>query len=231
MAERASMPSDEPPASMRVAVVARRPSLRAGLRELLLRGGVEVVLELDPDPRAGEQTDAPTLDDVDALVVELADLDGLAGGEAPGWLATALGELPALLLVEAPGQPLPPLLDAGADEAPPRGWLPADAAAAEVAAAVAALVAGLDVVAPSLARAAGTARPAPAGREPADLTARELQVLELVALGLPNKAVAQRLGISEHTVKFHVGSLLSKLDAGSRTEAVTAAVRGGLLAL
>jgi DNA-binding CsgD family transcriptional regulator len=225
------MPSDEPPAAMRVAVVARRPSLRAGLGELLLRGGVEVVLELDPDPPAGEQTGAPTLEDIDALVVELADLDGLASGEVPGWLATALGELPALLLVEAPGQPLPPVLAVGADEAPPRGWLSADAAAAEVAAAVAALVAGLDVVAPSLARAAGTARPAPAGREPADLTARELQVLELVALGLPNKAVAQRLGISEHTVKFHVGSLLSKLDAGSRTEAVTAAVRGGLLAL
>lgn len=232
MAERTSERSDERTTAARVAVVARRPSLRAGLRELLARGGVEVALELDPGASGGDEA-APALDAVDALVVELAGLEGLARDAAPGWLAAALAELPALLLVDAPGQPLPPVLGALAesDAAPPRGWLPADAAAAELAAAVAALAAGLDVVDPSLARAAGTARPAPVAPEAADLTARELDVLELVALGLPNKAVAQRLGISEHTVKFHVGSLLSKLDAGSRTEAVTAAVRGGLLAL
>jgi DNA-binding NarL/FixJ family response regulator len=63
------------------------------------------------------------------------------------------------------------------------------------------------------------------------LTERELEVLPLLALGLPNKAVAQRLGISEHTVKFHVGAILSKLGAASRTEAVMIAARRGLLPL
>lgn len=63
------------------------------------------------------------------------------------------------------------------------------------------------------------------------LTDRERQVLELVASGLPNKAIARELGISEHTVKFHVGSLLGKLGAGSRTEAVTLATRRGLLTI
>ena len=62
-----------------------------------------------------------------------------------------------------------------------------------------------------------------------ELTARERQVLVLVADGLPNKAIARELGISEHTVKFHVGSLLGKLGAGSRTEAVTLATRRGIL--
>ena len=63
------------------------------------------------------------------------------------------------------------------------------------------------------------------------LTEREQEVLRLVALGLPNKGIALDLGISEHTVKFHVGSILGKLDAGSRTEAVMTAARRGLLAL
>jgi two-component system, NarL family, nitrate/nitrite response regulator NarL len=54
-------------------------------------------------------------------------------------------------------------------------------------------------------------------------------VLALVAEGYPNKAIARELGISEHTAKFHVGSLLGKLGAGSRTEAVTLATRRGIL--
>ena len=64
-----------------------------------------------------------------------------------------------------------------------------------------------------------------------DLTPRELEVLALVADGLPNKAIAGRLGISEHTVKFHLNAILSKLGAQSRTEAVTRAMRMGLITL
>ena len=66
---------------------------------------------------------------------------------------------------------------------------------------------------------------------PEPLTARELQVLQLVAQGLPNKGIARRLGISENTAKFHVASLCGKLGASSRTEAVTIAARRGLILL
>src|SRR5262245_57021091 len=63
------------------------------------------------------------------------------------------------------------------------------------------------------------------------LTAREIEVLELLAEGLPNKAIAARLGISDQTVKFHVSSITGKLGAATRTEAVRKAVRRGVLTL
>ena len=75
--------------------------------------------------------------------------------------------------------------------------------------------------------ARGTPQPAPAGV----LTPRELEVLHLVAEGLPNKSIALRLGISDHTVKFHVNSIFGKLGAQSRTEAVIQATRLGLIHL
>jgi DNA-binding NarL/FixJ family response regulator len=115
-------------------------------------------------------------------------------------------------------------------------YLPPEADAASLAAAVRGVALGLTVVDPALIVAAGvhihSRSPAdvtvPAG-EP--LTTREREVLELVAAGLPNKTIARELGISEHTAKFHVGSLLAKLGAASRTEAVTIATRRGLLAV
>jgi DNA-binding NarL/FixJ family response regulator len=66
-------------------------------------------------------------------------------------------------------------------------------------------------------------------REP--LTRREIEVLELLAEGLPNKAIASRLGISDQTVKFHVSSIYGKLGAANRTAAVRRAVRRGLITL
>ena len=63
------------------------------------------------------------------------------------------------------------------------------------------------------------------------LTAREVQVLELLAEGLPNKAIAARLGISDQTVKFHVAAISGKLGAANRTDAVRRAVRRGLITL
>lgn len=63
------------------------------------------------------------------------------------------------------------------------------------------------------------------------LTAREIVVLRLMALGLGNKEIASRLDISEHTAKFHVSSILAKLGAASRTEAVTIAMTRGLVAI
>ncbi len=67
--------------------------------------------------------------------------------------------------------------------------------------------------------------------EPASLTERENQVLQLRARGLPNTQIAARLGISEHTVKFHVSSIYAKLGAANRTEAVRSGVLRGLISL
>jgi len=67
--------------------------------------------------------------------------------------------------------------------------------------------------------------------EETTLTAREMEVLKLLASGLPNKTIAARLKISSHTAKFHVASILAKLGAASRTEAVAVGMRRGLLAL
>lgn len=98
---------------------------------------------------------------------------------------------------------------------------------------LAALVAvrhGLRVIDPVLARpsvAVRTLQPDGIDR----LTTRELEVLDLVADGLSNKRVAARLEISEHTAKFHVNSILAKLGASSRTEAVVIAARRGFLIL
>jgi DNA-binding NarL/FixJ family response regulator len=64
-----------------------------------------------------------------------------------------------------------------------------------------------------------------------ELTERELEVLEQLASGLSNKRIARALGISEHTAKFHVNGILAKLGASSRTEAVVAAARRGLVTL
>jgi DNA-binding CsgD family transcriptional regulator len=65
----------------------------------------------------------------------------------------------------------------------------------------------------------------------ADLTQRETEVLRLMAQGLGNKGIAAALGISAHTAKYHVASVLAKLDAHTRTEAVTRGLREGLLPL
>jgi DNA-binding CsgD family transcriptional regulator len=72
---------------------------------------------------------------------------------------------------------------------------------------------------------------APATDADTALTRRELEVLALMAEGASNKAIARRLGISVHTAKFHVGSLLDKLDATGRTDAVAQAVRQGVIHL
>jgi DNA-binding NarL/FixJ family response regulator len=95
---------------------------------------------------------------------------------------------------------------------------------------VAATAAGLLVVHPD-ALSTPTAASTPTLGQPGTLTARELEILEMMAEGLSNRAIAARLKISRHTVKFHVGAILTRLGARSRAEAVTVGVRQGLLAL
>ena len=102
-------------------------------------------------------------------------------------------------------------------------------ALAGAAVAAVALSHGLQVTDPALAGVSAAATPEPGSASL--LTPREQDVLKLLAEGLPNKGVASRLEVSEHTVKFHVNSIMGKLNAQSRTEAVTLATRLGLLPL
>jgi DNA-binding NarL/FixJ family response regulator len=171
--------------------------------------------------------------------VEVLSDDALARGDAPDVIllesgaAELLDELiddhwprSALLFVgEPPNDAL-----ASADRV--IGAVSAGIEPARLSAAVQAMAAGLAVLDPDLDAALPLhAQPADRDEQPDILTPRERQVLELVARGYPNKSIAYELGISEHTAKFHVGSLLTKLNAASRAEVVTNATRRGLLSV
>ncbi|HTA70519.1 MAG TPA: response regulator transcription factor, partial [Bryobacteraceae bacterium] len=110
-----------------------------------------------------------------------------------------------------------------------RAVLPRHSNASQILAAIEAAAAGLVVLQPGDLDGL-LVNPQPARlREP--LTPREVEVLGMLAEGQSNKSIAHRLGISEHTVKFHVTSIMGKLNAGSRTEAVTQGIRQGLIML
>ena len=112
--------------------------------------------------------------------------------------------------------------------------LPLEATASEIGGAVQAAAAGLFVIHPVVIESLSDLRPVvPPGGETSQpsLTPREVEVLNLMAQGLGNKEIAWRLGISEHTVKFHIGSIFNKLDVSGRTEAVTVGIRTGLIML
>ena len=209
--------------SLRVLVVAGYPAVRAGLRTLLAQdGGIDPVepTALGPDPLGAGDLD---------LAAIVADLSGM-----PETAADELNEtyvnVPLVLLGADPATDGPGL---GAE---PVAYLAPDADGPSLAAAVRSVAAGLTVLDPAFIGAAGIhahARSQPVATtvsgEP--LTARERQVLELVAAGLPNKAIARELGISEHTAKFHVTAVLTKLGAQSRADAVIRAARRGMVAL
>jgi DNA-binding NarL/FixJ family response regulator len=116
---------------------------------------------------------------------------------------------------------------------PLRGWalVTRDAAPAELRAATAAAAQGFTVVPSALLVAGSPARERGLGASPESLTPREGEVLDLLAQGLTNRQIAERLGISEHTAKFHVAAVSAKLGAVSRTDAVTRGVRRGLVTL
>jgi DNA-binding NarL/FixJ family response regulator len=116
-----------------------------------------------------------------------------------------------------------------------RAILEREATAEEIVAAIQAAHLGLVMLDPELAgEMAGLVRvgsvdsPAQAVGE---LTAREIEVLRMLAEGLGNKEIGTRLGVTDHTIKFHISSILGKLDAASRTEAVTVGIRMGLIVL
>jgi DNA-binding NarL/FixJ family response regulator len=111
--------------------------------------------------------------------------------------------------------------------------LPRDATAAEIIAAVQAAAAGLIVLGSEDMDALLPAEPEqPTTSVPGEpLTSREMQVLGMLAEGMGNKDIASRLKISEHTVKFHVSSILGKLGANTRGEAVARGMREGLVVI
>jgi two-component system, NarL family, response regulator YdfI len=112
-----------------------------------------------------------------------------------------------------------------------RAVLRSDATAEELLAAIAAVRAGLVAFHPDVLKSSAAAHSAEPGGGATTLTSREVEILGLMAEGMSNRAIAARLGISSHTAKFHVASILEKLGARSRTEAVTFGVRQGLIAL
>ena len=238
---------------MRVYILAAYPAVRAGLAALLReQPDWRVIGQAAPDavPSAAAAALAPE-DSTAGPDVLLADLDGLHETETLAeWLA-ALRPRGGIAVI-GPAQ-LAPSRDSATDASRllvdiPRiaedadlafGVMRRDATPEEIVAALTAVAGGLialdrrlagDLLAPA---ERGLIAPSTARLSVADetLTARELEVLQLLAQGLPNKLIAQRLHISEHTAKFHVSAIMMKLGAASRTEAVTLAARRGLLIL
>jgi DNA-binding NarL/FixJ family response regulator len=160
-------------------------------------------------------------DSPDAIVIAVRD----------GFLArlgnrSGLGEIfldtPTILLADEPGT----ALVRSAARMNIYSVLPLEVATEQLVAAISATVAGFSVTPPRL--PTGTADAIPGSEH---LTAREVEILRLMARGYRNKQVAAQLNISQHTVKYHVSSVLAKLGARTRTEAVTIGVTRGLVAI
>ncbi len=213
---------------LRVLIVADDPLVRAGLAALL-----------------AEQAEC----DIIGQVPEQADLEDAVGVYQPdvilwdlGWdpppgpsLLQGEGEYPASVFADI-GVPIVALLpdeanaaDAWASGA--QGLLLREVEVSIMVSAVHAVAQGLVVLDPTLAGAIFPGAGEPPRPQVEDLTPRESEVLQLLAEGLPNKTIALQLGISDHTVKFHVNAILGKLGAQSRTEAVVRATRLGLIVL
>ena len=207
--------------SLRVLVVAEDPLARAGLATLLAnQPGCVVAGQVATD---AELPNAMQVYRPDVIVHDLGSDSARALGRA-----NSLRDLgvPVVAL-------LPDETDAAeAWAAGARGLLFRTAPAENLAAALAAVAQGLAVIDPAF---AAIVLPAARNQSPAppidELTPRELQVLRLMAEGQSNKTIARGLGISEHTVKFHVNAILGKLNVQSRTEAVVHATRLGLILL
>ena len=209
-----------------VAVLASSPTARARLEALV---AAQPGLRLTSPPRP-----AATSGDFAADAVLGADVLLVDPGARP--VETALRACrrsarlpPVMLLADDRARPgFVRLLRFGV-----RAILPRDASGPEIAAGIEAVAVGLVVLHPSAApvsvtKVAGAHR-ARDGTGTGALTPRELEILAMMAEGLRNRAIAQRLGISTHTVKFHIASILDKLNARSRTEAVTTGMRRGVL--
>ena len=203
----------------RVFLIAASARERERLGELLEDAGAEVV----GSAASAESVTEELVESADLVMVEMNDepleeiLETLQAQEFPG-------DLRVVLLTS---QPRSPAWANQALRAGVRAILPRDSNVVAVRAAVEAVEQDLVVF------AAGEDRLQRRGGDGVDLveplTGREREVLEMLAQGRGNKDIAARLKISEHTVKFHVASILGKLGAGTRTEAVSIALRRGLI--
>ncbi|MEW6636744.1 MAG: response regulator transcription factor [Actinomycetota bacterium] len=198
---------------VRVFVVAASPVVRAGLRSILA--------DVEEIEVCGESADPGSAGSgVEALVVADEDLlpDVAASAEEVG---------ASVVLIADDERAVSRLRSLGL-----LAWsvVTPDASSEELAAAVIAAARGLVAMSGEM---AGRLLGEPVVEEaPGEsLTARESEVLGLLAEGLSNKMISRRLGISEHTVKFHVSSIYAKLGAGNRAEAVSRGARRGIISL
>lgn len=207
-----------------VLVKASNSIMRTGLEQMVTS---ESDFHLVPGQRGGRNDRALADDEQpDVIVAEFGERD-----EDVEWsdlLDLGGPDTALLLLTDDPASfPGSDALRAGV-----RGILPRRVSREELVAAIRAAASGLIVLDAGSIASTFPGRPPAAGRsgsliEP--LTPREKEVLMILAEGGSNKEVASRLSISEHTAKFHVSSIISKLGATSRTEAVTMAIRQGLI--
>ena len=209
----------------RVVVVATSPAVRVGLTALLSGQPGLTVLESAAGP-AGLGRSMDTMEaDVLVVALEPGQEPSLPLRGAPDMVA----RLPAVVLLgdEPASAWATRALRSGA-----RGALSRTATADQILAAVLAAAAGLTVREPLESSSPISTSSSPVLMRPAaTLTPREVEILMLLAEGLGNKSIAQRLGISEHTVKTHVTSVFAKLDVSTRAEAVVIAARLGLIML
>jgi two-component system, NarL family, nitrate/nitrite response regulator NarL len=200
---------------VRVLVVSEDPLARGGLASLLAgQAGILVEGQMSPEELPGAAREGEP---------EVAVWDAGPGPSGLDHLGeTASRDLPVVAVLADEGQAAE-ALGAGA-----RGVVLRDVGGPRLAAAVRAVAAGLLVLDAVAAESVLRPRPAPPATVE-HLTPREQEVLQLLAQGLSNKLIAARLGISDHTVKFHVNAILGKLGAQSRTEAIAQAARLGLV--
>jgi DNA-binding NarL/FixJ family response regulator len=199
----------------RVLVLSPSPVARAGL-ESLLRNSAGVINVVGSAASWSEYSG----EDPDVILADWENGDELSSEISDGAPEAAL-----VVMADDPGLPgIAEALRSGV-----RAVLSRHSSASQIVAAIEAAAAGFVVLQPGDLDGL-LINPQPASlAEP--LTPREVEVLGMLAEGQSNKSIAHRLGISEHTVKFHVTSIMGKLNAGSRTEAVTQGIRQGLIML